>query len=58
MLQDNKFKVDEVNELNKVRSAIDGFELDENAKLDLIQSINSVSSSSNKIKIRLFGLPV
>ena len=50
-LQDNKLKVDEVSELNKVRSAIEGLELDDNMKLDLIQSMSIVSSSSNKIKM-------
>ena len=45
MLEDNKLKLDIVSKLNKVRSTIEGLELDDSTKLDLIQSTSSVSSS-------------
>ena len=45
LLLDKKLKLDAANELNKVRSTIEGLELDDKMNLDFIQSTSSVSSA-------------
>ena len=45
LLEGNKLKLDVVNKLNKVNLTIQGLALDDNMKLDMIQSMNSVLSS-------------